>query len=158
MYISIAIIGLLADRGIHIVVTVTMVVPGSSDKYTILCFALFKALLVFFLLLEFDSLPFLAYIGLCRPHAANTSVLVVIISSSTNSNAHADITDDSILTFLNACIRADLPYTRVDTSLLLAVNPNQLLSVVAHQARAQSIRSNQSTPHFSIHLETLKRL
>ena len=52
--ISIAIIGLLADRGIHIVVTVTMVVPGSSDKYTILCFASFKASLAFFLLLEFD--------------------------------------------------------------------------------------------------------
>ena len=55
-------------------------------------------------------------------HAANTGV-VDIISSSTNPNTHAGVTDDAVLTVLSARIRADLSYTRVSTSLLLAVNP-----------------------------------
>ena len=54
-------------------------------------------------------------------HATNTGV-VDIICSSTNPNAYAGVTDDAVLTALNARIHADLPYTRVSTSLLLAVN------------------------------------
>ena len=48
--------GLLADRGIHIVVTVTMVAPDSSEQYTILCFASFKAPLAFFYFLNSSRL------------------------------------------------------------------------------------------------------
>ena len=56
-------------------------------------------------LLDSRSWPTLVSAG---SHTVNTGDLVDIISSSTNSNAHAGVTDDDVLTVLNARIRTDL--------------------------------------------------
>jgi len=64
-------------------------------------------------------------------HAVNTGDLIDLVSTSpTNSNSHAAITDDAILSVLNARFRADLSYTRLGTSHLLAINPCKALSAV----------------------------
>ena len=56
-------------------------------------------------------------------HAINTSNTIDPISTSpTNSNSHAAITDNAILTILNTCFCADIPYTWLGTSHLLAIN------------------------------------
>lgn len=55
-------------------------------------------------------------------HTANTNDLVDIISSSTNSNAHAGVTDDDVLTVLNARIHTDLLNLFGNSKTLLNVN------------------------------------
>ena len=64
-------------------------------------------------------------------HAVNTSNAIDPISTSpTNSNPHATITDNAILTVLNACFHADMPYMWLGTSHLLAINPCRAISAV----------------------------
>ena len=64
-------------------------------------------------------------------HAINTSNTIDPVSTSpTNSNSHAAITDDAILTVLNACFHADMPYMWLGTSHLLAITDNAILTVL----------------------------
>lgn len=58
--------------------------------------------------------------------AVNSGDLVDLISSSGSATVYPS--DDAILTVLQARFRADLPYTRINTSHLVAVNPYKALA------------------------------
>ncbi|KAG6332690.1 hypothetical protein ID866_6397 [Astraeus odoratus] len=61
-------------------------------------------------------------------HAVNSGNLVDLVSTSQSATVYPS--DDAVVAVLNARFRADLPYTRIGTTHLLAVNPCKALSLV----------------------------
>ncbi|KAI5987740.1 glycosyltransferase family 2 protein [Pisolithus orientalis] len=59
-------------------------------------------------------------------HAVSSGNLVDLVSTSHSATVYP--TDDAILAVLNTRFRSDLPYTRISTTQLVAINPSKILS------------------------------